>query len=323
MKAVRFHRYGPADQVAVLEDIPDAPPPGPGEVRVRMRAAPINPADLLLLEGKSGHRPALPFVPGAESAGEIELVGEGVNGLAPGDLVAVLPGSGNWQEAMTLRAAAVMKLPAGMPMELAAQIKANPATAAIMLSDIVTVPAGGWVVFNAGNSAVGQALAALAPDIGARTIAIVRRGGTEARGDAVIVDDGTGSLTERILAATGGVRPVLGIDAVGGAATDRMAACLAEGGTVVNYGLLSGEKCQIDAAQLVFRGIILRGFWLATWFPKADRARVRDLYAGLFAAAMAGRLHLPVEARYPLREIGAALRHAARDGRSGKILLTS
>lgn len=323
MRRAVFDRFGPPAEVIRLIDVPD-PEPGPGEVRLRMQVMSINPADLLLMEGRYGARPpALPATPGAEGVGVVDAVGPGVTRLKPGDLAAPMPVD-CWTEAMVVPERAVIPLPAEVDREQAAMLKANPATAEVMLTDIRALRPGDWVAQNAANSAVGRLVIAFARAKGLRTVNVVRRPGLEADlracgADAVVVGDDPAA----ILAATGGARPVLAFDAVGGGATRALAAALADGGTVANYGLLSGEPCAVDAADLVFRGITLRGFWLAEWFGRAEPATVRAVYAGLVDKLRKGAIATPVEARYPLSRVAEAVAHAARPGRSGKILLTA
>lgn len=327
MRQVIFERFGPPAEVARLTEAPD-PVPGPGEVLLRLTLMPINPADLLAMEGRYGAEPpALPMTPGAEAAGVVAALGEGVTRVGVGD--AVLPlGSGCWTDRMVVSERALLPMPEGVDPEQAAMLKANPATADLMLSAVDLLP-GDWVIQNAANSAVGRLVALFARERGLRTVNLVRRAeaaealrGTGA--DAVLIAPDPGAATpDEVLAATGGARPRLGLDAVGGGATGALAATLARGGTVLSYGLLSGAPCRVRAEDLVFRGITLRGFWLAEWFAAASGREVRPLYARLAEGLRAGLFHTPVEARYPLGEIAAALRHAAREGRSGKILLTA
>jgi NADPH:quinone reductase-like Zn-dependent oxidoreductase len=140
----------------------------------------------------------------------------------------------------------------------------------------------------------------------------------------VLVDDGRDSarLAAAVAEATGNAAIRLGLDAVGGTATDGLAATLGDGGVIANYGLLSGAACQIDPFHLVFRGIRLQGFWLAQYARTQGAAAMRALFADLIGLVAAGEIRVQVEARYPFARIGEALGHAARPGRSGKILLT-
>jgi len=327
MKAIEFSQFGRPAEMAVMVERPDPAPPGPGEVLVETLVATINPADLLTIEGRYGVRPALPAIPGAEAVGRIAALGDGVTELAVGDIVLIMTGA-TWRDRAVLKAAAVMRLPADIDVEQAAMIKANPATALAMITGIVPLADGEWLIQNAANSAAGRFVVQLARRRGIRTVNIVRRDGPvdELRAlgaDVVLVDDGTdpARLAAAVAAATGNAPIRLALDAVGGTTTDGLAASLGEGGVIANYGLLSGAPCQIDPYHLVFRGIRLQGFWLAEW-ARAQGAAMRAHFAGLIDLVATGEIRAEVEARYPFARIAEALDHAARPGRSGKILLT-
>ena len=167
------------------------------------------------------------------------------------------------------------------------------------------------------------------PIAGIRTLNIVRRaaaGEHLARipGAVVLVHEGgpTEALAAGVARATGGAPVKLGIDAIGGTATNALAACLSEGATVVNYGLLSGKPCEIDPKHLVFRGLTLTGFWVSKWFEQSDQAAIRALYDELLARLTDGTLRAEIAAVYPLARIKEAAAHAARQARAGKILLS-
>jgi mitochondrial enoyl-[acyl-carrier protein] reductase / trans-2-enoyl-CoA reductase len=122
--------------------------------------------------------------------------------------------------------------------------------------------------------------------------------------------------------ATGGAAIRLGLDAIGGDDTDRLARCLADGGTLVNYGMLSGQPCHVAPATLIFRDVSVRGFWLVKWFRSASRDAQRALYAELTTLIAEGSLHAPVHATYPVARIQEAVAAANAGSRSGKILVT-
>ncbi len=296
--------------------------PGEGEVLLEMLRMTINPADLLLLEGRYGHQPSAPFTPGAEGMGRVLAVGAGVRGLAPGDLAMPAP-TANWRSHRVLKAPFVVPLPADADPDQAAMLKANPATALVMLEELVSLSPGDWVVMNAGNSALGQNVLRLAGTMGVNVAAIVRREGAATLprslgAAAVLVDDGTGPAP----ALPGGAQARLALDAVGGAATERLGAMVADGGTVVTYGLLSGAAPRLSAHDLVFRGLTLRGFWLADWFANTPPERIRALFDRLTDHLAKGVIGAKVEARFALTDLHAAVESAAREGRDGKILLT-
>ena len=203
-------------------------------------------------------------------------------------------------------------------------MRANPATAYMMLTSFVDLSAGDWVVQNAANSGAGQYVIELAKTQDIKSVNIVRRPRTiehlKRLGADVVVLDGP-DLAERISSETGGANIKLGIDAVAGKATQEMARCLAVGGTIVNYGLLSGEPCMVDSRDAIFRDIQLRGFWRAKWqitAPPEEISRVSDHLSEL---VVHGKLRADVEAVYPLWKVREALHHAQHSDRMGKILL--
>lgn len=323
MKQAQLNGFGAPAEVVDCIEAPDCGRPGPGEVRVEIAFSAINPADLLIIEGRYATRPELPAALGIEGAGRVSAVGEGVTGLAPGQAVMSLARA-NWAEAVRLPAAQVIPVPAGADLRQVGMLKANPATALLLLRDYVALEPGDWVVQNAANSGVGKCLIRLARARGLKTVNVVRREAlveplSEIGADLVVIDGE--NLGGRVRNGIGGGRLRLAIDAVAGAATRRLGDCLDDGGTIVTYGFLSGEPCQVTAEQLVFRGLTATGFWLAKVLPQMPPAAVRALYQDLAAKLADGTLHVDIEQVYPLTEVKQALAHAAREGRGGKVLL--
>jgi NADPH:quinone reductase-like Zn-dependent oxidoreductase len=200
----------------------------------------------------------------------------------------------------------------------------NPPTAALLLSDFVTLGQDDWVIQNAANSAVGLYLVQLARHRGHRTVNVVRRQDAaavvrETGGDIVLVDGE--DLARRVAEATGGAEIRLGIDAVGGTATGRLADSLCESATLVSYGRMSGEPCAIRPDAFVFRDLTVRGFWLASWFRRAPERQRRALVDEIARLITTGKLHAPIHATYDVSEIKEAVATAASGGRSGKILI--
>ena len=325
MLAAQFSSFGRPDAVIELIEQPDPGEPGPGEVSVDAELFPINPADLLNLEGKYGAtQPNLPMIPGAEGVGRIAKVGAGVSHVKPGDRV-LLPGPGTWRARVKAPAKAVFALPEGIDPKQLAMLRVNPPTAWLMLHDYVAPKPGQWLVQNAANSGVGHCLIRLAREAGAKSVNVVRRAELaeplRAAGADVVLTDGP-DLDARVRAAIGGGALPLAIDAVGGSGTQRLARCVDDGGTVVNYGALSGEPCMLDVRETIFRDVSLRGFWLRRWFMQTPPEKIAALYRDLAPRLGDGRLTVEVEAVYPIRRIKEALAHAGRGGRTGKILVS-
>ena len=324
MKQVLLEKYGRPEEGVRCAEVPDVGAPGAGEVVFDVLLFPINPADMSLCRGTYRLRPPLPATPGAECIGRIAAVGAGVGHVKPGDLVINLQRE-NWAQRRRVKGEDVIAVPPGIDLQQAAMLRINPPTALLLLTDLVSLKAGDWIMQNVANSAVGRLLIRLARDRGVKTLNVVRRESlfaelTALGADACVVD-GPG-LAEQARALTGGSPIRLGIDAVAGQATARMAACLAENGVVVNYGSMSGEDPMMPRYVLSNMGVTLAGFTLGRGLARRSQAEVRAIYADLGGQVVKGALSAPVEKVYPIEEIRAAVAHAQRGERSGKILVS-
>lgn len=342
MRVVRFSRdkAPPGNVFSVDEAEPG--PPGPGQVFVAIEAFPINPADLLLLEGRHTDtllrmqrdfavRPADAPPPteaagtlGAEGAGRILAVGAGVKDLHPGQSV-VLLGRTNWCERLITAADSVVPVRGDLdPLQLA-MLKINPATAWNLLHGEAELARGDWFAQNAANSALGRMAIRMGRKMGWRSVNIVRRSEAmapchAAGGDVVLVDGP--DLAPRVRDATGGAPIRLGLDAVGGEAARRLATVLADGAPLVVYGFLSGDSLVFDTADILFRGIRVSGFRRTRSLP-GDQAGLRALYSTLADLVADGTIASEIEAVYGIEDIASAVAHAMRVGRGGKVVVTT
>jgi trans-2-enoyl-CoA reductase len=324
VKQVVLERYGaPADAVRCVES-PDPGAPAPGEVVFDVLAFPINPADLSMCRGTYRLRPPLPAGIGAECVGRVTAVGDGVALVEAGDLVINLQRE-NWTQRRRVAADDVIPVPPGLDRLQAAMLRINPPTAWLLLTDLVELRPGDWIIQNVANSAVGRFVIRLARGRGVRTVNVVRREALGAElaplGADVCVVDGP-NLADRVKAATGGASIRLGLDAVSGQATARISTCVGERGVVCNYGSMSGEDPVMPRSKLIGEGQSLVGFILGRALAPRSRAQVRAIYAELAEQVRAGLLTAPVEQIYPIEEIRAAVAHAEQGGRRGKILVT-
>ncbi|HEY9103148.1 zinc-dependent alcohol dehydrogenase family protein [Chitinimonas sp.] len=327
MKLVKaqYTQRGPVPEASIEPVAFEAPVLQQGQALVAVLAAPINPSDVLTLTGQYGILPPLPAVGGSEGVGRVVALGPDTHGPAIGQTVLLPVGSGTWASHLVATAAHLLPLPNEADPRQLAMLTVNPPTAALLLSEFVDLQPGDWVMQTSANSGVGSYLVQLAKLRGFRTVNVVRResavAGVKALGGDVVLVDGE-DLAERVKAATGGAAIRLGIDAVGGATTLRLAQSLADRATIVNYGALSGEACQLSPREIIFRDMSLKGFWLARWFrenPQSAHVALLSELAGLIAT---GKLSAPIAASYDVSEIKAAVAAAAQGERTGKILIT-
>src|SRR5437588_2173217 len=195
MKQILIDRYGPPEEVARCVEVPDVGAPAAGEVVFDVLLFPINPADVSFCRGTYRLKPPLPATPGAECVGRVTAVGAGVSDVKPGDLVINLQRE-NWAQQRRVKADDVVVVPSGMDLRQAAMLRINPPTALLLLTDVVALKPGDWVIQNVANSAVGRLVIRLARARGLKTVNVVRReslvGELEALGaEACVVDGAT------------------------------------------------------------------------------------------------------------------------------------
>ena len=323
MKQVLLDRYGDPEEGVRCADVADVGAPGAGEVVFEVLAFPINPADISFCRGTYRLRPELPATPGAECVGRVTAAGAGVTHVKSGDLVINLQRE-NWTQKRRVKGDDVIAVSDGIDIQQAAMLRINPATALLLLTDIVSLKPGDWIIQNVANSAVGRLVIRLARARGVKTVNVVRReslfGELKALGADVCVVDGP-DLAAAVKAQTHGAPVRLGLDAVSGRATARLSACLADGGVVCNYGSMTGEDPVMSRSTLVSGGQSLVGFILGRGLGTRSLEQIRAIYADLGQQVAKGNLSAPVEMVYPIEDIKEAVAHAQRGERSGKILV--
>jgi trans-2-enoyl-CoA reductase len=321
-KAAVYETHGNPAEVLRIVDCP-WPEPAPGEVVVKMLAAPINPADLNSIEGKYPIKVTLPATPGMEGAGVVVETGSAVRDLAVGTQVILPHTFGTWREVAIIAAEKLVAAPKEIEPIQAAMLKVNPITALRMLHDFVPLRRGDWLIQNAANSGAGQCVIQIARELEYRTVNVVRRAELveELRtlgGDVVVVDGE--NLRDEVAAATQRAPIGLALNAVGGENGLRVAKCLASDGTMVTYGAMSLQPLCIPNGMLIFKNLRFTGFWVNKWYDAATPAQRAETFAPLFDMAKRGLLRTRVEKAYSLTEAKAAIAHASRNQRSGKIV---
>jgi NADPH:quinone reductase-like Zn-dependent oxidoreductase len=322
MQTIQIEAFGNPAEVLKVVDIPDVGAPAEHEVVIALEASPINMSDLLMISGRYGYRPNLPSVMGTEGVGRVIAVGSGVKHLKPGDRTLVPYPAPAWAEHIKTDAGRLRPLPSGDVNQFA-MLGINPPTAYLMLTDFVALPSGSWVIQNSANSGVGRALIPIAKSLGLKTVNVVRRDDVVAEikavgGDVVLVDGP--DLPQRVAAETGKAPIALAVDGVGDTSTTNLLGCLARKGVHVFYSTISGKPSVVPAAQLIFRDISMRGFWLANWFENAKPDQITQMYDRLTPLVASGAISTPIAGTYGFAEIAEAVAVAAKN--RGKALFT-
>ena len=325
MRAIVFDRCGDPAEVLSLRDLPN-PVPGPGEVRVRMLASPVNPSDLLYVRGRYATRPSPPTTPGFEGVGVVEATGGGFLGwLRRGKRCVVLNDRGGlWAEQCVVPARQLFPVPESWPAVRAATFFVNPATALVMTRRVLKVRPGAWLLQSAAGSALGRMVIRLAKLDGYRTLNLVRRPEQidelkRLGADEVLLDTDP-ATRERIQSITGG-GVQYALDPVGGATGTLVVEGLAPGGLALLYGLLSGEPVALDPRRLLTGSKRVHGFWLTDWVKGQSPLTVLGLVRQVRRLVESGVLATEVGETFPLSQIREAVVEAERPGRVGKVVL--
>ena len=298
-----------------LEHRPMPKAPDADGLIVRMLFAPINPADLLMIDGRYSIAIEAGAPLGAEGVAIVEQAGSGVTDLRRGDLVLPLD-RGNWAQYRRISRARVMSAPPGLDPRQAAMMRINPATAWLLL-EASGVTAGECLIQNAATSAVAHWVRLLATARDVAVIDVVRPGAVPFSANALADDD---DLATAVRAASGG-RPIrAALDCVAGASTGRLAACLDPDGLVLVFGHLSGEPSTVPSQLLTRSEVTVRGFTLRRAEARMAPRAYDDMFSALGAIALEHRTDPPVRAVIPLVDADRAVALARAPGR-GRVLL--
>jgi NADPH:quinone reductase-like Zn-dependent oxidoreductase len=322
MKAIQIETFGSPAEVAKAVDLPEVGAPGAGEVVIAVEASPINQYDLLMIAGGYGYRPRLPAIMGTEGAGRVIAVGAGVKHLKEGDRTLVPFLHPTWAERIKTDAPWLRPLPPG-DINQFAMMGVNPPTAYLLVTDIVELPRGSWVIQNGANSGVGRATIAIAKSLGLKTVNVVRRDEVveEMRalgGDVVLVDGA--DLSKRVGAETGNAPITLALDGVSDTSPMNLMSCLSDSGALVSYGATSHKPMVVHPGSMIFKKQTIRGFWLRYWYQSARPEEITAMFDHLAPMVAAGTISTPVAATYGFDHISEAIAKAAESG--GKVLFT-
>lgn len=340
MRCVVVREHGGFDRLLLEER--EVPTPGPGQVRVHVRAVGLNHLDTWVRRGVPGHRFPLPLVASSDGSGVVDAIGDGVVGVREGDEVVVLPGvscgaceacqsgvdhlcrhfhilgescDGTAAEYVCLPAANVAPKPAGLGFAEAASICLVFQTAWNMLVRRAELRAGETVLVHAGMSGVGSAAVQIAKALGAQVIATAGSAekcrGVAALGADHVIDYRANDFADEVRRLTGKAGVQIVFEHVGEATFGGSVKCLARGGRLVTCGATTGGDVRLSLHQVFFKSLSILG---STMGSKGDLRRILRMFEhGRFRAMLAGEL--------PLEQVGEAHRRLEAREVAGKLAL--
>ncbi len=322
MKAVLSRAAGGPSSLTVEEIA--APVAGPGEAVVAVRACALNFFDTLILADRYQYKPERPFSPGGEIAGVVESVGEGVEGVAPGDRVIAYLKWGGAREMVAVPISELIAMPDGLDFVRAATLSVTYGTAIHGLADRGRLAAGETVAILGASGGVGQAAIEVARILGARVIACANGADKLAFcrsiGADETVDYEVEDLKQRLKELTGGRGVDVVYDAVGDRFSEPALRALAWRGRHLVVGFAAGAIARMPLNLLLLKGCDLAGVFWGDHVAREPEA-FRDEMARIMAWVVEGRLRPHIQATYRLEETAAAIEEIAARRVKGKIVV--
>jgi len=323
MKALRVHEFGPPENLR-LDDLP-TPEPGPGEVRVDIKAAGVNFPDIMVVAGTYQLLPERPFVPGKEIAGVISAVGSDVAGLQVGQRVRAPIEWGAFQEQVCVPARLCHAIPDEMSFEEASGFNLTYLTAYYALTRRAAIKPNETVLVTAAAGGVGTATVQVARALGATVIGHVghssKRPVAEAAGANNVIDPTQGKLRDVVRELTGGQGADVVIDAVGGEVFESCLRATAWEGRIVCVGFASGSIPAPRAGYLLVKNIAVLGLQV-TDYRDREPDSWQSAMSHLDEMYLRRQIRPIISETYPLERAAEALATIQRGEATGKIVLT-
>ena len=322
MRALLCQAFGGPETLTV-GTLPD-PAPGPGQVLLRVRAAGLNFADTLMIEGKYQEKPPFPFAPGLEVAGEVAALGEGCRRLKVGDRVLAAVGAGGFAELAVAQERDAFVLPDAMDFVTAAGFTVTYGTAHGGLVWRARMQPGETLVVHGAAGGVGLAAVEVGKAMGARVIATA--GGAEKlavakeHGADALIDYRNEDLRERLKALTEGRGADVYFDPVGGSAFEASLRAIAWEGRIVVIGFAGGGVPQIPANILLVKNVSALGFYWGSYRTRAPD-RLAAQFDDLFGWFEQGLLKPHVSHRLPLAEAAEGFTLLRERKATGKVVV--
>ena len=330
MKAIQIHQFG-SPEVVKLEDIA-TPSLSETEIRLKVKAASLNPADLMVIAGEYQHQPSLPFTPGFEAAGEVIEVGNGVESFNRGDrIIAVLPYRtaegvrfGAMAQELVVPASNVVKIPDKLDFVTATTMPVAYGTAYISLVHRGGLKAGETVLINGSTGNVGSAAIEIAKCLEATVIATA--GGApkveavKKKGADYAIDYRNENIRDRVLEITDGKGANLVLDPVGGAAFDAAIESVGWEGRILGIGAASGKIPEVSILTLLTRNISVVGADFAAYVLR-DFSTVERSLERVFQWYAEGAIEPVAPSTIALSEVPATFAAIANEEKTEKLAI--
>ena len=327
VKIVRFHKTGPAE-VLQFDELP-VPEPGPGEIRLRVKALGLNRAEVMFRNGQYLETPVPPSKNGYEAAGTIEAIGPGVDSDWLGKIASTVPGTfklndhGVYGEVAVVPLHGIAEYPPTLSYEQGASIWMQYLTAYGGLIWLGQVTKGDFVVVTAASSSVGIAAIEMIKVEGAVSIAVTRTSAKKAElfkaGADYVIVTAEEDMAARVKEITSGKGARIIFDPIGGKILDSLAAAAAPKGIIFEYGALASEPTPYPLFTALAKGLTVRAY---TLFELTHDAVFPDAKQYVFDHLASGAFRPVIAKTFRFAEIVEAHRYMESNAQIGKIVVT-
>lgn len=319
IKAVYFKQKGEAQEVLNFGE-QTLLTPSHDEVRVKLIASPINPADFMFIEKKYRLEPIFPQTAGFEGVGEVMENG-GDTSFPLGSRVSFRY-KNVWAEYINLPKDKLIPLPKDISIEKAAQLSLNPLTAWALL-DLVETKKDQWLILSAGSSTVSKLIVQFAQKRDIKTILLVRdlehQNELLELGGTVVLKDDDEKLQENILKSVKDEVIAGYLDAVGGTLSSKVIKVLSSYSKVIHYGLFSTEEVSYHNSDVIFKNLTIQGFGIDSWISTKSKEEMSKIWQAIIEEIKDEEFVMEVAGKYTLEEYKKAILHS-KNLKQGKIL---
>lgn len=319
MQILFFEEKGEAEKVLNLgkKDIPNLQE---NEIRIKLKASPINPADFMFVEKQYRIEPEFPQVGGFEGAGTITENG-GDENFPIGSKIA-FRNKNAWAEYVNIPKDKVILLPENFPFEKASQMALNPLTAWALLEE-VNAKENEWIILSAGNSMVSKLIIQFAKSKGIKTISIVRS--LEQKDELInlganlVLKSDKENIGEQVKELANNEKVSGFLDAVGGDLTSTIIKFISPNSKIIHYGLYSDQNVNYHSSDTIFKNLTIKGFGIDGWINSKTKTELNNIWSSIAKEAMKKEFRMDVSGKYPLSEFKRAIAES-KSSKNGKVL---
>ena len=299
------------------KNIPDL---SKNEVKVKVLASPINPADFMFIEKQYRVKPEFPQIAGFEGAGII--IDNGGDENFPVNSIVAFRHKNVWAEFANIPKDKIILLPKNFSIEKAAQLSLNPLTAWALLEES-SAKESEWIVLSAASSAVGRLIIQFAKNKGIKTIAIVRdfqqKETLLSLGASMVLISDNELLEKDIQELAKTERIASFLDAVGGGLASTIIKAISPNSKIIHYGLYSDQNVTYHNADIIFKNLTIKGFGIDGWLNGRSKEELKKIWVNIIQEIMNPDFKMEVSGKYSLGAFKEAITES-KNSKSGKTL---